>query len=69
MVARQTYCTNCKQNVDIVDGKYLRLANKRAVIEGQCPACGTKLLKAKLLPRNSVFVVKRKKKRKGLLKK
>jgi hypothetical protein len=65
-IVRQTFCTFCKQNVQIADGRYVRLANNRAVIEGWCSLCGTKLIKAKLLPRNNVFFVKRK--RKGLLK-
>jgi hypothetical protein len=65
MSQKQTYCTNCKMNVDIVDGKYVRLANKRAVFEGQCANCGTKLIKAKVMPRNNVIVKRRKK---GLLK-
>jgi hypothetical protein len=51
-------------NVDIANGRYVRLANKRAVIEGQCSRCGMKLIKAKVMPRNSVIV---KRERKGLL--
>lgn len=66
MTSRQAYCTNCKQNVEIVGGKFVRLANNRAVIEGTCSLCGTKLIKAKLMPRNNAFFIKRK--RKGLLK-
>ena len=62
---KQTYCTNCKMNVDIVDGKYVRLANKRAVFEGHCSKCGVKLIKAKVMPRNRVMIKRRK--RKGLL--
>lgn len=65
-ITRQTYCTSCKQNVQLVDGKYVRLANNRAILEGQCSLCGAKLMKAKLLPRNNAFFIKRK--RKGLLK-
>jgi RNase P subunit RPR2 len=61
---KQTYCTNCKMNVDIANCRYVRLANKRAVIEGQCSQCGMKLIKAKVMPRNSVIV---KRERKGLL--
>ncbi len=65
VVSRQAYCTVCKMNVEIVNSKFVRLANNRSVIEGQCGVCGVKLMKAKLLPRNSAFVIKRK--RKGLL--
>lgn len=65
IIARQTYCTSCKQNVQITDGKYMRLANNRAVIKGRCSLCGAELIKAKLMSRNSFFV---KRKRKGLLK-
>lgn len=52
-------------NVDIANGRYVRLANKRVIVEGQCSQCGTKLMKAKVMPRNSA-VIKRKEK-KGLL--
>lgn len=62
---KQTYCTKCKTNVNIIGGKYIRLANRRAVFEGQCSVCGAKLLKAKVMPRSSAITVKRK--RKGLL--
>jgi hypothetical protein len=52
-------------NVDIVDGRYVRLANKRVIVEGQCSQCGMKLLKAKVMPRNSVLI--KRKEKKGLL--
>jgi RNase P subunit RPR2 len=65
MTGKQTYCTRCKTNVDIIDGKYVRLANNRAVFEGQCSQCGTKLIKARVMPRSSAVMVRRK--RKGLL--
>ncbi|AIF85270.1 hypothetical protein NTE_03241 [Candidatus Nitrososphaera evergladensis SR1] len=66
IAAKQTYCTKCKTNVDIIDGKYARLANNRAVFEGQCSQCGTKLTKARVMPRSSsAIMVKRR--RKGLL--
>jgi hypothetical protein len=51
-------------NVDIANGRYVRLANKRVVIEGQCSQCGMKLIKAKVMPRDSVII---KRERKGLL--
>lgn len=60
MTPKQTYCTACKMNVDIDDGRYVRLANNRAVIEGRCSLCGTKLIKAKVMPRNSVMVKRKK---------
>jgi RNase P subunit RPR2 len=59
---KQTYCTTCKTNVDIIDGKYVRLANNRAVFGGQCSQCGTKLTKARVMPRSSAIIVKRKRK-------
>lgn len=65
MTAKQTYCTGCKMNVDIIDGKYVRLANNRVVYGGQCSQCGIKLIKAKVMPRNSVMI--KRKKKKGLL--
>lgn len=65
MALKQTYCTKCKMNVDIIGGAYKRLANKRAVFEGQCSRCGIKLVKARVMPRSSALKVKRK--RKGLL--
>jgi len=65
MSLKQTYCTKCKINVEIVDGRYVRLANKRVIVEGQCSRCGIKLLKAKVMPRNSVSI--KRKEKKGLL--
>jgi hypothetical protein len=62
MPLKQAYCTNCKMNVDIANGRYVRLANKRVIIEGQCSRCGIKLLKAKVMPRNSVIVKRKEKK-------
>jgi hypothetical protein len=47
-------------NVDIENGRYVRLANRRAVIEGQCSMCGTKLMKTKVMPRNSVLIKRKK---------
>lgn len=52
-------------NVEITDSRFARLANKRAVIEGRCSKCGMKLIKAKVMPRSSVLIKRRKKK--GLL--
>lgn len=65
---KQTYCTNCKTNVDISDGRYVRLANRRAVIEGKCTICGMGLIKAKVMPK-SAAVFKKRKRKAGLLKK
>lgn len=61
MTVKQTYCTNCRMNVDLVDSKYVRLANKRAIIEGQCSQCGSRLMKAKIMPHG--IKAKRKEKR------
>jgi hypothetical protein len=45
----------------MVDSKYVRLANRRAIIEGQCSQCGSKLMKAKVMPHG--IMAKRKEKR------
>jgi hypothetical protein len=67
---RETYCTNCKQNVPIKDAAYVRLANGRAVIKGKCPRCGIELIKASIMPKSSalkLFMKKRKRKAKRTL--
>jgi hypothetical protein len=62
MASKQTHCTKCKMNADIIGGSYTRLANKRAVFEGQCSRCGIRLLKARVMPRSSAIKIKRKRK-------
>ena len=67
---RETYCTNCKQNVPIKDAVYVRLANGRAIIKGKCPRCGIELIKASIMPKSSalkLFMKKRKSKAKRTL--
>ncbi|MFZ0325947.1 MAG: DUF5679 domain-containing protein [Nitrososphaeraceae archaeon] len=51
-MTRSTYCTNCKKNVEMIEEKYLKLANSRLVIEGYCSVCKIKLLKAKVMPQS-----------------
>lgn len=58
----QTYCTKCKMNVDIANGRYVRLANKRVIVEGECSQCGIKLIKAKVMPRSSLLIKRKGKK-------
>lgn len=62
---KQTYCTGCKTNVDIINGKYIKLANRRAVIEGTCAICGAKLLKAKVMPKSAAVFKRRKREGRG----
>jgi hypothetical protein len=65
---REAYCTICKQNVCVVDAMYIRLANRRAIIRGQCSKCGSELIKASIMPRSSARILrKRKTKGKGVL--
>jgi hypothetical protein len=67
---RETYCTNCKQNVPIKDAVYARLANGRAIIKGKCPRCGLELIKASIMPKSSalkLFTKKRKRRAKRTL--
>jgi hypothetical protein len=49
---KQTYCTRCKANVEIINSKYIKLANSRLAIEGYCAICSTKLLKTKVMPKS-----------------
>jgi hypothetical protein len=66
---KQTYCTRCKTNVEIINAKYIKLANSRLAIEGYCAICSTKLLKTKVMPKSGKKkkILKRKKGRiKGL---
>ena len=38
-------CMKCKANVEIKDGKETETANKRKMLKGQCPKCGTTVCK------------------------
>jgi hypothetical protein len=49
---KETYCTRCKMNVEIINCKYIKLANSRLAIEGYCYICSTKLLKTKVMPKS-----------------
>jgi Domain of unknown function (DUF5679) len=60
---RETYCTNCKQNVAIIDATYLSLANGRAIIRGKCSRCGLELIKASIMPKSSALTFRKKGKR------
>jgi hypothetical protein len=62
---KQTYCTRCKTNVEIINSKYIKLANSRLAIEGYCAICSTKLLKTKVMPKSG----KKKKKLTKIIKK
>jgi hypothetical protein len=62
---RETYCTRCKENVSLVDAKYFRLANARAVIKGKCPACGLELIKSTVMPKSSALKLKKKRGKKS----
>ena len=64
---RETYCTNCNQNVPIKDAVYVRLANGRAIIKGKRRRCGLELIKASIMPKSSalkLFMKKRKRRAK-----
>jgi hypothetical protein len=39
-------------NVEIINCKYIKLANSRLAIEGYCSICSTKLLKTKVMPKS-----------------
>ncbi len=41
-------------NVEIINSKYIKLANSRLVIEGYCAICSTKLLKTKVMPKSGM---------------
>jgi hypothetical protein len=65
LTRRETYCTNCKQNVPIKDAEYVKLANGRAIIKGKCPRCSVDLIKVSIMPKSSVlkFFMKKRKRR------
>jgi hypothetical protein len=50
-------------NVEIINSKYIKLANSRLAIEGYCAICSTKLLKTKVMPKSGKKkkIIKRKK--------
>jgi hypothetical protein len=54
-------------NVEIINSKYIKLANSRLAIEGYCAICSTKLLKTKVMPKSGKkkkIIKEKKKKRK-----
>ncbi len=59
-----TYCTLCKTNVKLSNIKFVKLATRMAVIEGNCTICSTKLIKGKIMPTAGKNPL-RKSKRKG----
>ena len=64
-----TFCTVCKTNVQLANAKFVRLATRMAVIEGNCAACDTKLIKGKIMPssgKNPLRKSKRKSNKKRL---
>ena len=65
MSRHETYCTTCKENVPMADAAYVRLANGRAIVKGNCSNCGLELIKARIMPKSSALKLLRKKKRKG----
>jgi hypothetical protein len=65
MRQHETYCTTCKENVPIADASYVKMANGRAIIKGNCSNCGLELIKASIMPKSSSLKLLRKKKRKG----
>ena len=54
-------------NVEIINSRYIKLANSRLVIEGYCAICSTKLLKTKVMPKSGKK--KKIKKKKKIIKK
>jgi hypothetical protein len=59
-----TYCTICKTNVKLSNTKFVKLATRMAVIEGNCTVCSTLLIKGKIMPTSGKNPL-RKSKRKG----
>jgi hypothetical protein len=60
-------------NVEIINSKYIKLANSRLVIEGYCAICSTKLLKTKVMPKSGkkkklIKIIKIIKRKKGSIK-
>jgi hypothetical protein len=52
IVLKQTSCIKCKENVKMIDSKYIRLTNSRLVMQGSCYICYSKLLKTKVMPKS-----------------
>ncbi|HYJ02090.1 MAG TPA: DUF5679 domain-containing protein [Nitrososphaeraceae archaeon] len=49
----ETYCIKCKKNTIIINNHFQRLANYRAIINGNCSICNSKLIKGKVMPNSS----------------
>ena len=60
-------------NVEIINTKYIKLANSRLAIEGYCAICSTKLLKTNVMPKSGkkkklIKIIKIIKRKKGSIK-
>ena len=54
MLNTETYCIECKKNTIIINSYFQRLANSRAIINGNCSICNSNILKGKVIPKPSV---------------
>ena len=54
MLNLETYCNNCKRNTTMINTKFQRLANYKAIINGNCSICNSEIFKGKIIPKSSV---------------
>lgn len=45
------FCTSCKNNVNMSEVKFVKLANSMVTIQGICDNCGREVLKGRVLPK------------------
>jgi hypothetical protein len=54
MLDLETYCSKCKRNTTMINTSFQRLANYKAIINGNCSICNSNILKGKVIPKPSV---------------
>ena len=54
MLNLETYCNKCKRNTTIINFSFQRLANYKAIINGNCSNCNSYLVKGKVISKSTV---------------
>ena len=54
MLNLETYCSKCKRNTIMINTSFQRLANYKAIINGNCSICNSNIFKGKVIPKPSV---------------
>jgi hypothetical protein len=50
----ETYCNSCKRNTTMINIYFQRLANYKAIINGNCSICNSEIFKGKIISKPSV---------------